>query len=170
LKVTTVRYERLFSLERYHNERISFEARLDEGESEDKAIGDLFFKVAEIEDVFQAYRNCLDSIERNSHEIDYDRGRIAELERRIAEMKVTIEKLAKGEPDERLRAACDRESLKSLRAQLEHHHGDLEKHEREKATLTKQLQELRTKIKEGNFSSNETVKVLLKALIPTEIH
>jgi len=162
MKVTTVRYERLFSLERYHNERISFEARLDEGESEDKAVGELFFKVAEIEDIFQAYRNCLDAMERNGHEIDYDTGRIAELERRIAEMKVSIEKLAKGEPDERLRAACDRESLKSLRAQLEHHREDLEKHEREKATLTKQLQELRTKIKEGDFSPNETVKTLLK--------
>lgn len=162
MEVTSVRYERLFSLEGYHNERISFEARLDEGESEEEAVGELFFKVAEIEDVFQAYRSCLGWLDKNAHDIDYDVRRIAELERRIAEMKVSIEKLARGELDERLKAACDRESLKSLRAQLEHHRKDLEKHEREKATLTKQFEELRKNIKKGDFSPNETVKSLLK--------
>lgn len=162
MKIERVHYSRLFSFAKYSNERITFDASVGPDEDADKVLGELFFKVTEIEDVLQAYRNCLSRLDGIAGTIDHDASQIGELTRRIAEMKVSIDKLARGEPDERLRAACDRESLKSLNAQLKRYQKSLERDELEKSELSKQLEGLREKIAEGDFSPNETVESLLK--------
>jgi len=162
MKVTSVRYERLFSMEKYHNERIGFESHLANGESEGQALGELFFKVLAIEDHLQAYRNCLEGLQDTERRISDMVGQIGYMEQKIAETKVSIDKLAKGEPDDRLKAACERESLKTQMERLEYHRNVLENLEREKTKLLEQRELLAAKIKAGDFTAQETVEALLK--------
>lgn len=157
MKVKNIRYERLFSFAKFNNERITFEAELDGNESEDKAMGELFFKVANIEEVFQAYRNCLKLLDRYDDYMESELQNIARWERDIADTKVTIEQLSKGKASDRLQAACRRESLEDMQKHLKKAKEGLLGYRKDKATIETQLIELQTKIKNGNFVPNKTV-------------
>jgi hypothetical protein len=63
MKVKEVYLEKLFSLEKYNNERIGFRAEVSENEDSDKVAGELFFKIMEIEDCLNVYRNVLVDID-----------------------------------------------------------------------------------------------------------
>jgi hypothetical protein len=56
MKIKEVEYSRLFNLADYQNERIGFKAEITDSENPNEVIGQLFFKVLEVENVFQKYR------------------------------------------------------------------------------------------------------------------
>ncbi len=89
MKVREVEYSRLFNLKNYNNERISLRVAIDENEDADAVIGQLFFKVLQIEEALNLYRDYLrliadteQKIERYEREIEEDTGYLADLENR----------------------------------------------------------------------------------------
>lgn len=156
MEVSEVSYERLFSFERYNNERIGFRVKLDGEENADEAIGKLYLKVLAVEDCLQAYRQCLGDIESSEHQIERYQSEIVRFSGNIADMKISIkelvEKIEKGEDDARIRHACDARSLKSLENQLKVAQEFLQKEKQKLNKLGKQREILVERIKSGNFS------------------
>ena len=58
-----MRVEKLFSLEKYNNERFGFVAELAETDDPDKVFAELYQKILSIEDFLDAYRRVNDRIE-----------------------------------------------------------------------------------------------------------
>ena len=156
VKVTEVHYERLFSLEKYHNEKIGFSAAIGKDESADKILSELFFKIAEVEDALQGYRGLEQEIIHMEHNVRSSEATIASREEQIENMKHTIDELlAKGEQgdvDARLRHACETQSYKGLQEDLAKQKIELEEREKKLTALIKSKAELQKRIKEGNFS------------------
>ena len=69
MKVREIGYSRLFNLENYNNERIEFRAEIEDGQDENKAMAELFFKVLQIENSFAMYREFLRRVEELDNEI-----------------------------------------------------------------------------------------------------
>jgi len=155
MKIKEVQYQRLFTLGKYNNERIGFVAEVDGNEDADKALGELFFKVLDVEDCLEAYRSLLEQRDRIELEINSVHHHIARLDRDISEMKVTIdelvEKIEKGDIDAKLRHACETRSLKSLQEEREEQTKRLEELTREKNKIEKHIEILKQNIKNGNF-------------------
>ena len=155
MKIKEVQYQRLFTLGNYNNERIGFVAEVDDNEDADKALGELFFKVLDVEDCLEAYRSLLEQRDRIELEINSIHHHIARLDRDISEMKVTIdelvEKIEKGDIDAKLRHACETRSLKSLQEEREQETKRLEELTRKKNEIEKQIESLKQNIKNGNF-------------------
>jgi len=87
MRVKEVEYSRLFNLEDYNNERIGFRVAIDDNENADTVIGQLFFKVLQIEEALDLYRQYLKLISKKE-------GEISEYERRAkyhAEQLVDLE-------------------------------------------------------------------------------
>jgi len=59
MKVKEIEYSRLFNFENYNNERISLRVAIDDNEDADAVIGQLFFKVLQIEEALNLYRDYL---------------------------------------------------------------------------------------------------------------
>jgi len=158
MKIKEVKFEKLFSLEKYNNERIGFVAEVEEGEDADKVVAELHFKILDIEDCLQAYRNILSDLDYAVNRFQDEQSCLKDLERRIADMKVRIEeiseRLARGDlsVDEKLRHACDRQSYRDMQDQLERHKKALKEWDEKVEQLTKAKVELRERIKNGNFS------------------
>ncbi len=158
MKVKEVKFEKLFSLEKYNNERIGFVAEVEEGEDADKVVAELHFKILDIEDCLQAYRNILSDLDYAAERFQDEQWQVKSLEKEIADMKVRIEeiseRLARGElsVDDKLRHACDRQSYRDMQEQLERHKETLKKWDEKVEQLTKAKVELRERIKNGNFS------------------
>jgi len=156
MSVRIIRYERLFSLERYNNERIGFEVAVAENEDPDVAIGGLFFKIARIEEVFQEYRGCMERHDQLDRMIKETMESIGWHERELAQKKATIDELRRSrEVDDRYRAACEARSLKRIQQDLEEARRRLEKHESEKREVETKIAELKARIKNGDFSEKE---------------
>lgn len=159
MKVSDVTYERLYSFGKYENERIRFNATLEDEDSPDVVIGALFFKVCDVEDCLAAFRHISDNIEVYQSRVAEYHNRSAQTSQRIAEMKVKIEeittKLNKGErlgTDARLRHACDTESYEGLKKQLAEQKTTLASYERKLKEAIESKDVLKQRIKEGNFS------------------
>ena len=156
MRIKEVQYQRLFTLGNYNNERIGFVAEVNENEDANKVLGELFFKVLDVEDCLETYRFLLRRIININEQIEHTERDIARTQSRIAELKVTIdelvEKIKKGDYDARLRHACEPESLKTLNERLEDYKNLLEKQNRERKELQQKLNELAERIKNGNFS------------------
>jgi DNA repair exonuclease SbcCD ATPase subunit len=156
MKVKEVYFEKLFSLERYCNERIGFRAEVSENENPDKVAGELFFKIMEIEDCLNVYRNVLTDIDVVSRQIVERQHDIARIKKEIADLKTTIEELArlseKGDVDAKLRHACNSRSYKQLSEQLKNYENELaelnEKHKR----LVAIKEELKIRFRNGVFT------------------
>jgi len=155
MKIKEVQYQRLFTLGNYNNERIGFVAEVDDNENADRVLGELFFKVLDVEDCLEAYRRLLEDRDRIEREINCVHHHIARLDRDISEMKVTIdelvEKIEKGDVDAKLRHACETRSLKSLQEEREQETKRLEELTRKKNEIEKQIEVLKQNIKNGNF-------------------
>ena len=156
MRIKEVQYQRLFTLGNYNNERIGFVAEVNENEDANKVLGELFFKVLDVEDCLETYRfllRRLDSIEEQIVSTERD---IARTQSRITELKITIdelvEKIKQGDYDARLRHACETESLKELRKRLEDYTNLLKEQKKQRKELEEKLRELRNRIQNGNFS------------------
>jgi len=156
MKVKEVYFEKLFSLEKYNNERIGFRAEVSEGEDSDKVAGELFFKIMEIEDCLNVYRNVLVDIDYVAGNFEDKRHDITRIRNQMAQMKTTIEELArlgeKGDVDAKLRHACETKSYKELSEQLQLSERQLEELDDKIKKLVAIKEELRERIKKGNFS------------------
>jgi len=156
MKIKEVRFEKLFSLEKYHNERIGFTAEVEEGENAEKVAGELHFKIVSIEDCLNAYRTCLNDVDYASREFEDKQEHIQHLQNQISEMKVTIEELyrqaEKGNVDAKLQHACSRQSYKQLQEQLVQYKKYSEEWDNTLKKLGKAKDILQERIKNGNFS------------------
>ena len=156
MRIKEVRVEKLFSLEKYNNERFGFVAELAENDNPDKVLADLYRKILSIEDFFEACRRVNKDLEIVDYNIESAERKVARIQREIADLKVSIDELAKlaeqGDPDARLRHACDRRSLKSLNEDLEKAKKELEHYIKVKKQLTEIKQTLNSRLNQGNFS------------------
>jgi chromosome segregation ATPase len=145
LRVKEVRFEKLFSLEGYNNERIGFTVELSEAEDENKVIAELFFKVCRIEECLNAYRRLLRKKSQLEGEYDYVKQ---ELERdREALKKLEIEaESAAGE----VWMAKSLE-LSKLKREIEGEEKRLEEVEVELGEVNRALDELKSRMKSGEF-------------------
>ena len=161
MKVKEVQYQRLFTLGSYNNERIGFVAEVNGEEDAGKVLGELFFKVLDVEDCLEAYRRLLEDQNRIRYDVGSVRQRIARLDERIAEMSELIEKIEKGEADDdaKLRFACETRSLKSLRGEREAKAKELKELIRQRDKIEKQLEVLRRNIKNGTFKLPKDLKL-----------
>jgi len=155
MRIKEVQYQRLFTLGKYNNERIGFVAEVEENEDADKVLGELFFKVLDVEDCLEAYRRLLEEKDRIERSISCTQHEIARLDRQISEMKVTIdelvEKIEKGDIDAKLRHACETRSLKSLQEEREEETKRLEELTKERNKIEKYIEVLKQNIKNGKF-------------------
>ncbi|MCD6402401.1 hypothetical protein J7L36_00900 [bacterium] len=155
MKIKEVQYQRLFTLGKYNNERIGFIAEVEENEDADEVLGQLFFKILDVEDCLEAYRRLLEEKDKMEYSINNVQHRIAYLSKQISEMKVTIhelvEKIQKGDIDAKLRHACETRSLKSLQQEKEKETKRLEELIREKKEIEKYIEILKQNIKKGEF-------------------
>jgi DNA repair exonuclease SbcCD ATPase subunit len=156
MKVKEVYFEKLFSLEKYCNERIGFRAEVSENENPDKVAGELFFKIVEIEDCLNAYRNVLTDIDIVSRRIAERKHDIIHIKKEMADLKTSIEELArlseKGDVDAKLRHACDSRSYKQLSEQLENYENELAELNEKHKKLIAIREELRNRFKNGVFN------------------
>ena len=171
MKIKEVRFEKLFSLEKYENERIGFTAEVEEGENAEKVAGELHFKIVGIEDCLNAYRTCLNGVDYASREFEGKQEQIQHLQNQISEMGVTIEELyrqaEKGNVDAKLQHACSRQSYKQLQEQLIQYKEDLEKWDNTVKKLVKAKDILQERIKNGNFSLKDWIFQNLADIIMT---
>jgi predicted RNase H-like nuclease (RuvC/YqgF family) len=156
MKVKEVYFEKLFSLEKYNNERIGLRAEVSENENADKVAGELFFKIMEIEDCLNIYRNVLTDIDYIERDIEGKRHEITHISNEIEQMKTTIEELArlgeKGDIDAKLRHACETKSYKQLSERLQVCHEELAESDKKHQKLIAIKLELQKRFKNGNFS------------------
>ena len=131
---------------------------MDDGENEDKVLGDLFLKVCEIEDCLQAYRDAVGEVARLKCRLENQTRTVSRLSEEIAEMKVRIEEVAKAlsggklDIDEKLRLVCNRESYKRMKERLQEEQKKLKDIEEKLKKAIAVRDELRRRIKSGNFS------------------
>lgn len=160
MKVERACYERLFSLPDYNNEKIRLDAQVEEGETEEKIIGALFFKVLKMEECIEAYRTIQGKIERVFHVKENKKTTIRDLESNIADMKIQIQELqkqiSKGEGiDEKLRHACSRQSYKGLKESLKQALIDLKELLEKEKLLIEAREKLRKRLQDGELSLEE---------------
>jgi len=151
MKIREIEYSRLFNLTNYQNERIGFKAEITDSEDPNAVIGQLFFKVLEIERIFQRYRDLLreisyteDHIDELERRIEHYNNEIAELERRLTEYKER--------KDIRQCMIVDTaELLENTKERLENAKFELQNTVKQLEDLRKKRRELEQLIKAGNF-------------------
>ena len=158
MKIKEVRFEKLFSLEKYHNERIGFVADVNDNDNPQKVAGELFFEIMNIEDCLNTYRNLLYHEGMLASEISNIEEGIARTKQHMAEMKTKVEELSakidKGGDvsEEKLRHACESKSYKQLKSELNERENSLSKANELFKQTVKATEELKNRIKKGNFS------------------
>ena len=156
--IKKVYYQRLFSFGQYENERIGFEAEVNDAEKAEAVLGEIYVKVMAVENALEAYRtlhaNCYQLNERRQHAQD----RVVRASVEIKDMKVKISEIERMlqegtvEVDEKLRHACDRRSLKTLQDNLKLAEDDLKETREKLESAQRHRDELRERIKQGIFS------------------
>jgi len=156
LKITEVRVEKLFSLEKYNNEKFGLTAQVEEGEDPDKVLAELNFKILAIEDCLEAYRRLQNDEDYVVSNIESAESNIAHCKSQIKNMTVKIEELLqqaeKGDVDARFRHACERESYKSIKERLLAEEQNLKDLNVNLKKIIAVKEELKKRIKEGKFS------------------
>lgn len=155
--IKEVKFEKLFSLEKYHNEKIGCTAIVNDGESADKTMANIILKVMDVEDCLSTYRELLSIEERATYEVKSTTQSIENTEDQIKTMKVKIEEITQavkkgGDVDERLQHACSSRSYKELKEQLSNYKERLKKQSVVADQAMKNRIALREQIKAGNFS------------------
>jgi DNA repair exonuclease SbcCD ATPase subunit len=155
--IKEVKFEKLFSLEKYHNEKIGCTAIVNDGENADKTMADIILKVMDVEDCLSTYRELLSREERANYEVKSTENSIENLEDQIKTMKVKIEEITQAvkkgaDVDERLHHACSSRSYKELKEQLNTYKDRLKKEAVIAEVAMKNRIALRERIKVGNFS------------------
>jgi chromosome segregation ATPase len=161
LKDIKIEYARLFSFGKYENERIGFTCEIGEREDSKAILGDLYLNVCNIENVLQTYRflereliELKESVEGISNDCQRDVDEIARMKVNIDEITKLIES-GKADSDQRLRHACDRQSFKDVKERLEKRQHDLAEAQKELKSTETTLENLKCRIKTGDFSLEE---------------
>jgi len=158
VKIKVVEYSRLFSFGNYQNERIGFQAEIDETSENEKAVlGKLYMLALKLNEAFQDHRNLLNRIDCIQTSIEHCKERIKDYERYIVEFlkdkEIYDERYEKeGKP---ARILCQIQSIeeriqeyKRKIAEEKQRILELEKEFEEK---TRQLKEIEEKIREGKI-------------------
>jgi chromosome segregation ATPase len=155
-RITEVRYEHLFTLGQYQNEKIGFSASVTKNENADQVLAALVLKVTEVEDCLEAYRMLSNEFDTCEHHVASTEKEIANREEEVARMKHTIDEIIalgdKVDVDERLRHACDRQTYKASQENLVRLKAQLAEATKALTEASTKWAELKTRIKKGNFS------------------
>lgn len=156
MKIREVRFEKLFSLAKYNNERIGLTAEVEEGEDADKVVGELHFKILDIEDCLNAYRKVLEDLDYASDSFESKQSQILSLKEDAVNLKVKIAELLvaaeKGEVDARMQHACSGQSYKDLQERIARYEKEAKELDESVQRLAEVKQELRDRIKAGRFT------------------
>lgn len=160
MEIKSVTVEKLFSLERYNNERIGLTANISEGENANKAVAQLFLQITGIEDVFAIYRKVIDQTEEAERKVNYYTSRVDNVKEEMAKMKISMEELTeiinKGGDvsDERLKHACHAKSYKDVKEQLEREQKTLADAQTQLTELKTLKDTIKSRIAEGVFNTD----------------
>jgi len=156
VKIKEVRFEKLFSNEKYNNERIGFVAEVEQGQDPDQIAGQLFFKIVNIEDCLQVYRRVQQELDHAVVTFEMKKESIRDLKEQIHKTKINIEELAtqveKGEVDARLQHACAGQSYKQMQENLVQYVKNLQIWDNTIIKLSKAKTRITERIKNGIFS------------------
>jgi len=156
LKITSVRYGRNFYIGKDYTskemEYFNIEASVGEGENEKQVIGELFFKVMKIHEIFEEYRNTLSKISSLEHYLTQTIENIDKYRKQIAEMEKYWERYKRGELTlKELQEACKYRDIEDYRKYLEREEQEKRVYEEQLKQLKKKKKELEEKIKAGDF-------------------
>jgi len=155
MKIKEVEYSRLFNLADYQNERIGFKAEITDSDcgpnAVNAAIGQLFFKVLEIEEIFQAYRNLL-------REIDNLRASIRNKERHLqwllddlAELELRLKELEERDDIRACQVVDTKELIEERKKQIEDTKAEIAELQRQLRERENEKVRMRGLIKAGKF-------------------
>ena len=157
MKIVTVRYGRNFYIGHSSKEMeyFNFEAQINEGENEKAVIGELFFKIMKLHEVFEEYRETLFSISSTYEDIERERRYLKELRNELADLEKIEQKLkaAKGfEEIQKLQAElCKLRDKKQLQKRILEQEQEIEELEMKLDQLQRRKVLLENKIKTGDF-------------------
>jgi len=132
VKVQEIEYSRLFNLENYQNERIGFRVEV--------VLGRLFFKVLQIEDGLQMYRNYIGLIELTKKQIrDYEKA-IERAYENLVELENRRKKLMEEDVEESKSKMCELLDIDEMIARTK---GRIEELKEKRDSALKKLKVLR---------------------------
>ncbi|RLE88663.1 MAG: hypothetical protein DRJ67_01445 [Thermoprotei archaeon] len=185
MRVREIRYERLFNLRNYNNERIGVAIELDEGESEAEALGKAMDLVYRMHLTAEAARRLFmqlgDVSERIPHlceQAERLRSALAELEAKynecISRAKEIAERLARGEKVEDLKTIeCEipylEKRIEEKKRDLKHVEDEIKKLTELKRELERELKQLYERLRRGELPSREEVPELLEKVAGLEV-
>ena len=152
MRVKTVKYERLFSFEKYQNHRIGFEVELNEHDDEAAILGELYFKVLGLHTALEVHRKLMEV----SFELPRKISSVAEKLRRVkedlAEIEAARSKLKHVEDEEeRYQLACKLKTEKSLQRNKIEYEDELDELTGLQKEVDKAILETRKLIFSGDF-------------------
>lgn len=153
MRVKEVRFEKLFSIGDFNNERIGFTVELAEDDDEKKVLGELYFRVVQIEECLQALRD----IEREVRSLEYERE---DCELRVKASRSCVEaleeklRLIMESSDERLKGFYESELKKheSELMELKTREDELRRINARLEELKRAREELKGRIRDGEFT------------------
>jgi len=152
LRVKSVKYERLFSFEKYNNERIGMEVEISEHDNAEAVLGELYFKILNIEkclDLFRYLKAKLDIIISSLKSLEKKRKDLLE---DIRDTEKELEEIQKiDDIMEKQRRICRLRDIKQLRRDLVEVEEKIENYEELKQETKKALEDLEQLIKAGEF-------------------
>jgi len=133
-------------------EYFNIEASVDENENEKQVVGQLFFKIMKLHEIFEEYRNTLSRISQLERNITRAIENIDKYRREIAEMEKYWQRYKRGELTlKELQQACKYRDIEDYRRWLENEEKELKEMEEQLNLLKKKKKELEEKIKAGDF-------------------
>ena len=158
MKIKVVEYSRLFSFGNYQNERIGFQAELDDPlENERQVIGKLYMLALKLNETFQNHRNLLNKIDCIQTSIEHYRERIKDYERYIAELlkDLEFEKERYEKEGKPARILCQiqsvEERIQEYKRKIAEEKQRILELEKEFEEKTQQLKEIEEKIRKGEI-------------------
>jgi hypothetical protein len=155
MEITEVKFEKLFSLERYNNEKIGLTASISKGDNANQVMSEIILRVLAVEDCLKLYRAICDSETRYTYEVARLEKVVLETRGEIGQMKASIDSLAKqaegGDVDAKLKHACSGRSYKALQEDLLRQDEELLQKRGQLAKATGAREEMKQRIKQGKF-------------------
>jgi len=160
MEITEVKFEKLFSLERYNNEKIGLTSSVSKADNPDQVMAELILRVLTIEDCLKLYRQLCETEQYYSNEVARWERQIEQTKSQIAEMKASIDTLAKkieetGDVDDKLRHACSGRSYKTLQTDLQRYEDELSRAKGQVVKATNAREEMKQRIKVGKFTDKD---------------
>jgi predicted RNase H-like nuclease (RuvC/YqgF family) len=157
MEIKSVRYGRNFYIGDDYGSKLmeyfNIEAFISEGENEKQVLGQLFFKILKVHEIFEEYRKTLVKISNTESELNRKVERLDELRKEVARLETIYHRYKSGELSlEEFQQVCSLADLKYKQRRI------IELEEEEIPKLTEQLKRLKQrkklleeKIKSGDF-------------------